>query len=70
VADGDRVRFSGDLRLANEAVKAAGTRVDVRPDLVAAARAELADGQLGNDPGRLADRIIDALTSSHDDIPS
>ena len=69
-AGSDRVRFSGDLRLANAAVKAAGTSVDVRPDVVAAARLELASGELGNDLEHLADRIVDALTYSHDDNPS
>ena len=69
-AGSDRVQFSGDLRLANAAVKAAGTSVDVRPDVVAAARLELASGALGNDLERLADRIVDALTYSHDDNPS
>ena len=45
----DQVRFSGDLRLAHAAVKAAGTSVDVRPDAVAKARFELASGSLGTD---------------------
>jgi anti-sigma28 factor (negative regulator of flagellin synthesis) len=69
-AGSDQVRFSGDLRLAHAAVKAAGTSVDVRPDVVAEARLELANGTLGNDLERLADRIVDALTYSHDDNPS
>lgn len=66
----DRVRLSGDLRLANDAVKAAGTSLEPRPDLVAAARAELAAGTLGTDLDRLADRIVDALTYPHDDHSS
>ena len=66
----DQVRFSGDLRLAHAAVKAVGTSADVRPDVVAEARLELVSGSLGNDLERLADRIVDALTYSHDDNPS
>lgn len=69
-ASSDRVRFSGDLRLAHAAVKAAGSSDDVRPDLVAQARLELASGSLGTDLEHLADRIVDALTYSHDDNPS
>ncbi len=70
VTGSDRVQFSGDFRLAKEAVKAVETPVDIRPDVVAAARADLDSGRLGNDLERLADRIVDALTYSHDDDPS
>jgi anti-sigma28 factor (negative regulator of flagellin synthesis) len=55
------VQLSDDVRLADEAVKAASEVPDVRPDAVARARALLEQGQLGADLGRLADRIIDSL---------
>lgn len=57
----DAVQLSDDVRLADEAVKAASEVPDVRPDAVARARALLEQGQLGADLGRLADRIIDSL---------
>ncbi|MEO7191705.1 MAG: flagellar biosynthesis anti-sigma factor FlgM [Vicinamibacterales bacterium] len=66
----DRVRLSGDLQLANAAVRAAEVNVDVRPDAVARARVLLAKGELGVDLHRLADRIVDALVSSYDDDPA
>jgi hypothetical protein len=66
----DRVRFSGDLLLANAAVKAAGTGTDVRPAAVAEAKALVASGALGNDLEHLADRMVKALTYSHDPDPS
>jgi len=57
----DAVQLSGDVRLADEAVRAASEASDVRPEAVARARALLEQGQLGADLGRLADRIIDSL---------
>jgi hypothetical protein len=57
----DAVQLSGDVRLADEAVRAATPSRDVRPEAVAHARALLEHGQLGADLGRLADRIIDSL---------
>lgn len=57
----DAVQLSDEVRLADEAVKAASLSGDVRPDAVARARALLEQGQLGADLGRLADRIIDSL---------
>jgi hypothetical protein len=69
-AGSDRVQFSGDLLLANAAVKAVGTGAAVRPDAVAEARALVASGDLGTDLEHLADRIVNALTYSHDDDPS
>ena len=56
----DAVQLSGDVRLADEAVRAADV-TSVRADAVAHARALLEQGQLGTDLGRLADRIIDSL---------
>ena len=66
----DRVLLSGDLRLANAAVKAAGTSADIRQDAVDRARTLLSTGQLGNDLERLADRLVEAMIHSHDDNPS
>ena len=58
----DAVQLSGDVRLADQAVKAASlSNEGVRPDAVARARALLEQGQVGSDLGRLADRIIDSL---------
>ena len=62
----DAVSLSSDLRLANEAVRAAALAGDVRPQAVARALALVASGQLGNDLERLADRIIASLTDSQD----
>jgi hypothetical protein len=57
----DAVRLSGDLKLADEAVRAASVSTDVRADLVARARALLQSGELDRDVAGLADRIIDSL---------
>jgi len=61
----DAVQLSGDVRLADQAVRAASQIGDVRPDAVARARALFEQGQVGTDLGRLADRIIDSL-GDHD----
>jgi anti-sigma-28 factor FlgM len=66
-ANADAVSLSGDLRLADEAVRAAAVAGDVRPAAVANARALLASGQLGADLDRLADRIISSLTQAGSD---
>jgi hypothetical protein len=57
----DAVRLSGDLKLADEAVRAAAVPTEVRPDVVARARALLQSGELGRDLPGLADRLIDSL---------
>jgi hypothetical protein len=62
----DAVSLSSDLRLANEAVRAAALAGDVRLEAVARALALVASGKLGNDLERLADRIIESLTESRD----
>ena len=64
----DAVRLSPDLRLADQAVRAASADAD-RPDAVARGRALVASGTLGGDVERLADRMIDALLHS-DDSPA
>ena len=58
--------LSSDLRLADEAVRAAALARDVRPEAVARARALLASGELGRDLERLADRLIECLIESRD----
>ena len=62
----DAVKLSDDLRLADEAVRAAAISGDVRPANVARARELLQSGQLARDLGSLADRIIDSLVQARD----
>ena len=57
----DTVSLSGELRLADEAVRAAALSGDVRPKAIARARALLQSGSLGSDTTALADKIIDSL---------
>jgi anti-sigma28 factor (negative regulator of flagellin synthesis) len=64
-AVGDAVRLSSDLRLADEAMRAA-TEDDGRADRVAHAREMFERGALGGDLDRLADRMIDVLLHSDD----
>lgn len=56
----DRVEVSRDAQLVAAAIRAAEQSPAIRPDAVQRARQALADGKLGADAGRLADRIIDA----------
>jgi hypothetical protein len=63
----DAVSLSSDLRLANEAVRAAALPGGVRPEAVAKALALVASGELGTDLEQLAERIIQSLTESRDD---
>jgi flagellar biosynthesis anti-sigma factor FlgM len=60
---GDRVEVSADARLLGKAVEAASKAPEIRQDVVDRAKAKLAAGQVGNDAGRLADRLIDSLLS-------
>jgi flagellar biosynthesis anti-sigma factor FlgM len=60
---GDRVEVSADARLLGQAVDAANKAPEIRQDVVERAKAKLAAGEIGNDPGRLADRLIDSLLS-------
>ena len=62
----DQVRLSPDAQLASSAIAAAAAQPDVRPDVVARAKALLADGQVGNDPERLADKLIDSALKGND----
>lgn len=58
-ATADQVSLSTGVHLAKTAAVAAGRTPDVRPEVVARAKALLASGEVGNDPGRLADVLID-----------
>ena len=62
-AGGDRVAVSADARLLGQAVDAANNAPEIRQDVVERAKARLAAGEIGNDAGRLADRLIDSLLS-------
>lgn len=62
----DAVKLSDQIRLADEAVRAAAISGDVRPAAVAKARELLQSGQLGRDLGTLADRIVDSLIQTRD----
>ena len=65
----DAVKLSDQIRLADEAVRAAAISGDVRPAAVARARELLQSGQLGRDLGALADRIVDSLIQVRDSRP-
>ena len=60
---GDRVEVSADARLLGKALDAAAKAPEIRQDVVERAKAKLAAGEIGNDPARLADRLIDSLLS-------
>jgi anti-sigma28 factor (negative regulator of flagellin synthesis) len=62
----DAVTLSGDLQLADVALRAAAMAGDVRPEAVAHAIELFNQGTLGADLEQLADRIIDSLTESRD----
>jgi hypothetical protein len=64
-ANRDHVQLSGDLALADAAIRAASSG-DVRPDAVARGRALLDAGSLGTDLDALAGHILTALTDVHD----
>ena len=57
----DTVEVSSDARLMSAALKAATEPTAVRTDVVERMKQKLAAGEIGNDSGRLADRIIDDL---------
>lgn len=59
----DQVSLSEGVRLAGTAVAAASHAPDLRPDVVERAKALLERGQLGEDPHRLADALIDRTLS-------
>ncbi len=63
-SQGDRLQVSPDALLVTNAVKSASEAPDIRPEAVARAKAKLAAGEIGNDPERLAERIIDDMLES------
>lgn len=60
-AAGDTVEVSADAKLLAEAVKTVETTPAIRTDVVERMKEKLAAGEIGNDPGRLADRLLDDL---------
>jgi flagellar biosynthesis anti-sigma factor FlgM len=60
-AAGDTVELSSDAQLLSSALKATAAPSSVRTDVVEAMKQKLAAGKIGNDSGRLADRLIDDL---------
>ena len=57
----DRVETSPDLRLAAAAMQTICESSPIRPEALERARQAMADGTLGADANRLADRILTAL---------
>ncbi len=57
----DRVEVSADAKLLTAALDAAQKAPAVRTELVERLRVKLNAGEIGNDSGRLADRMIDDL---------
>jgi hypothetical protein len=60
----DGVKLSDDLRLADQAVRAAAISGDARPHAVERARRLLQSGRLASDVDGLAERIIDSLVQT------
>ena len=63
----DDVTLSSELRLADQAVRAAAITGDVRPQAVERARQLLQQGSLASDVEVLAERIIDSLIQARAD---
>lgn len=61
VPAGDRVEVSADAKLLAAATDAAQKTPEVRTELVERMKQKLAAGEVGNDSGKLADRMIDDL---------
>jgi flagellar biosynthesis anti-sigma factor FlgM len=57
----DRVELSSDAQFASGAVRAAQDAPAIRRDVVERARQKLMAGEIGQDPMKLADRLIDHL---------
>ena len=60
----DQLKLSSDAQLLSAAVKAATSAPASDPKSVDRLRALLKDGQIGNDPHKLADAIINSLLGS------
>lgn len=63
-AKGDQVRLSGEAQLLQAAMQVAKQTPDIRQDVVERMRAALDRGEVGNDPGRVADALIDHWTTT------
>lgn len=59
----DRVEVSHDARLVSTALREASRAPNIRPEVVERAKIRLAAGEVGKDVYRLADKMIDTLTS-------
>lgn len=57
----DSVQVSSDAKLMSAAVQKANEPTPIRTDKVEEMKRKLANGEIGTDAGRLADRIIDDL---------
>jgi flagellar biosynthesis anti-sigma factor FlgM len=57
----DKVEVSADAKLLTAALKATNSSPEIRADVVERMRQKMAAGELGQDSGRLADRLIDDL---------
>jgi flagellar biosynthesis anti-sigma factor FlgM len=62
-AKADRVDVSSDAQLMSSALQQANKAPAIRQDVVERARQKLAAGEVGNDPERLAERMIDSMLS-------
>ena len=62
----DAVHVSTAAQLATTAAQAASRTSDIRPDEVERAKALVASGELGRDPYRLADALIDRALAAND----
>jgi len=60
-ATGDRVEVSADAQVLASALNAAEKTPAIRTDVVERARQKLNAGEIGQDSGKLADRLIDDL---------
>ena len=58
---GDRVEVSEDAQLLTTALSAAQKAPAIRTDLVERLKEKLNAGEIGNDSGKLADRLIDDI---------
>jgi len=59
----DAVTLSDDATLMRTAMRAAGRTPDIRQDLVERMRAALDKGDIGKDPGVLAEALINSWTN-------
>jgi negative regulator of flagellin synthesis FlgM len=58
-ASRDSVEVSADAKLLSNAMKVASDTPDIRTDVVERMKQKLANGEIGNDPGQLADAMLD-----------